>query len=265
MAANITIINMKKSFIQILISFFAIYGAAAHAQASRLDDVLKSGKLRICMTGDYRPFTYQRADGTFEGMDVDLGMSLAKALGVDAQFVKTSWPNLMGDFIEKCDIAMGGVSITLERLKKAGFAESHMLDGKSAIARCADTAKFQTLDAMDQPTTRAIVNPGGTNERYAKANFKRAKLTVHPDNVSIFEQIVQGKADIMVTDSSETLWQSKQHPELCAINPDKPLQFAEKAYMLPRGDIPFKAWVDAWMHMQKETGAYQQVFNKWLK
>jgi len=160
---------------------------------------------------------------------------------------------------------MGGVSITLERLKKAGFAESHMLDGKSAIARCVDAAKFQTLEAIDQPTTRAIVNPGGTNERFARANFKQAKLIVYNDNVSIFEQIVQGKADIMITVSSETLWQSKQHPELCAIHPDQPLQFSEKAFMLPRGDVPFKAWVDAWMHMQKETGAYQQVLRKWLK
>ncbi|MES2069743.1 MAG: transporter substrate-binding domain-containing protein [Pseudomonadota bacterium] len=238
---------------------------AAHAQTSRLDEVLKSGKLRICMTGDYKPFTYQRADGNFEGMDVDLGLSLAKALGVEAQFIKTTWPRLMSDFLEKCDIAMGGVSITLDRLKTAGFAESHMLDGKSAIARCSDASKFQSLAAIDQPTTRAIVNPGGTNERFARANFKQAKLIVHNDNVTIFEQIVQGKADIMVTDSSETLWQSKQHPELCAVNPDKPLQFAEKAYMLPRADPAFKAWVDAWLHMQKETGSYQQVFNKWLK
>ncbi|WP_394779356.1 transporter substrate-binding domain-containing protein [Undibacterium sp.] len=256
---------MKKRLIRIFILLTVLSTWAAHAQTSRLDAVIQSGSLRVCMTGDYRPFTYQRGDGSFEGMDVDLAMSLAKAMGVQAQFIKTTWGGLMDDFLAKCDIVMGGVSITLERLKKAGFAQSHMLDGKSAIARCADAAKFQNLAAIDQPGVRAIVNPGGTNERFARANFKQATVIPHPDNVSIFEQIVQGKADIMVTDSSETLWQSKQHPELCAINPDKPLQFAEKAIMLPRADVAFKAWVDAWMHMQKETGAYQQVFDKWLK
>ncbi|MFZ6645388.1 transporter substrate-binding domain-containing protein [Undibacterium sp. TJN25] len=256
---------MKNRLIRIFILLTAFSCVMAHAQTSRLDEVLQSGKLRVCMTGDYRPFTYQRPDGTFEGMDVDLALSLAKAMGVQAQFVKTSWTGLMNDFLEKCDIAMGGVSITLERLKKAGFAQSHMLDGKSPIARCTDASKFQSLAAMDRPGVRAIVNPGGTNERFARASFKQATVILHPDNVSIFEQIVQGKADIMVTDSSETLWQSKQHPELCAINPDKPLQFAEKAIMLPRGDVAFKAWIDAWMHIQKETGAYQLLFNRWLK
>lgn len=237
---------------------------AAHADTSRLDDILKSGKLRVCTTGDYKPFTYQKADGAFEGMDIDLAQSLAKALGVEAQFVKATWPTLMNDFLDKCDVAMGGVSVTLERQKKAAFSVAHMVDGKSPIARCADAKKFQTLDAIDQTSTRAIVNPGGTNERFARANLKQAKLTVHNDNVTIFDQIVKGDADIMITDASETLWQAKQHPELCAINPDKPLQFAEKAYMLPRGDVSFKAWVDTWLHLQKSTGEYQRVLNKWL-
>lgn len=250
--------------------FFAMAAAAlavfsAQADNSRLDDILKSGKLRVCSTGDYQPFTFQKPDASFEGMDIDLARALATALGVEPLFVKTSWPTLMDDFLERCDIAMGGISITLERQRKAAFSTAHMVDGKTPIARCADARKFATLDAIDQPSTRVIVNPGGTNERFARANLKRAKLTLYNDNLTIFEQIVKGDADLMITDASETLWQSKQHPELCPINPDKPLQFAEKAYLLPRGDVTFKAWVDTWMHLQKMNGEYERVLSKWLK
>lgn len=240
-------------------------GWSAHAaDASRLDDVIRSGRLRVCMTGDYKPFTFYRTDNTFEGMDVDLAQSLAMSLGGQVQFVKTTWSTLMQDFLAKCDIAMGGVSISLDRQKNASFAMSHMPDGKAAIARCADVSQFQSLAMIDQPSTRAIFNPGGTNERFARSHFKQAQLILHPDNVTIFQQIIDGKADIMVTDASETLWQAKQHPQLCSVNPDKPLQFSEKAFMLPRGDVAFKEYVDAWMHMLKETGDYDRIFNKWL-
>jgi cyclohexadienyl dehydratase len=245
-----------------MLAFFL--SVPAHADASRLDDIQKSGSLRVCTTGDYRPFTYQNPDGSFEGMDIDMAKSLAKALGVEAHFVKSTWPTLMSDFTEKCDIAMGGVSVTLERQKKAYFSNSHMVDGKAPIVRCADLARFQTLEAIDQPGTRAIVNPGGTNERFARAHLKHAKLTVYKDNVTIFDQIVRGDADVMFTDASETRWQSKQHPELCPVNPDKPLQYAEKAYMLPRGDMTFKAFVDTWLHLQQKTGEYQEIYAKWL-
>ncbi|MGN6702916.1 MAG: transporter substrate-binding domain-containing protein, partial [Burkholderiaceae bacterium] len=148
--------------------------------------------------------------------------------------------------------------------KKAFFSQSHMVDGKTPIVRCADVQKFQTLEQIDRPSTRAIVNPGGTNEKFAKAHYKQAKLTVYPDNVTIFEQIVKGDADVMVTDASETLWQAKQHPELCSVHPDKPFQYAEKAYLLPRGDVSFKAFVDTWLHLQKATGEYGQIYAKWL-
>ncbi|MFL9924176.1 transporter substrate-binding domain-containing protein [Herbaspirillum lusitanum] len=237
---------------------------AVPASASRLDQVMQSGKLRVCMTGDYKPFTYYKPDQSFEGIDVDLAQSLAKSLGVEAQFVKTSWTTLTRDFIAQCDIAMGGVSITLERQKMVSFSVPHLVDGKAPIVRCADAAKFKNFDMIDQPGTRAIVNPGGTNERFARANYKKAQLILHPDNVTIFQQIVDGKADVMVTDSSETLWQAKLHHELCPVNPDQPLQFAEKAFMLPRGDVVFKDYVDAWMHLLKATGDYQRVFDKWL-
>lgn len=248
----------------LLVPLFLFHCLYAHAEASRLDDIQKAGKLRVCTTGDYKPFTFQKADGSFEGMDIDMAQSLGKALGVEVEFVKTSWPNLMKDFLEKCDIAMGGVSVTLERQKKAFFSASHLVDGKAPIVRCADVQKFQAWDAIDRPTTRAIVNPGGTNERFARAHYKQAKLTVYPDNVTIFEQIVKGNADVMVTDASETLWQSKQHPELCPVNPDKPLQYSEKAYLLPRGDVALKAFVDTWLHLQKATGEYDRVYARWL-
>lgn len=237
----------------------------ALADPSRLDAVLDNGKLRVCTTGDYPPFSHQTGDGSFEGIDIDFARSMGKALGVETQFVKTAWPTLMDDFSAHCDIAMGGISVTLERLKKAAFSEPHMIDGKAAIARCADVQKFQTLQTIDLPSTRAIVNPGGTNERFARAVLKQAQLTVHPDNVTIFQQLVDGKADVMLTDASETLWQAKLHRELCAIHPEQPFLYAEKAYLLPRGDVPFKAWVDTWMRLQKASGDYQRVMDKWLK
>ena len=246
---------------------FVLFGGCANAFAdtSRLDAIIDSGKLRVCTTGDYPPFSKQIADANFEGIDIDLALSLGKALGVETQFVKTTWKTLMDDFTAHCDIGMGGISVTLERLKKASFSEPHMVDGKSAIARCTDAQKYQTLQAIDQPATRAIVNPGGTNERFAHAVLKQAQLIVYPDNVTIFQQLVDGKADIMLTDASETLWQSRQHHELCAIHPEQPLLYAEKAFLLPRCDVAFKAWVDTWMRLQKANGDYQRVFDKWLK
>lgn len=233
---------------------------------SRLDDIVKSGTLRACATGDYKPYSFRRPDGQFEGIDVDLVASLAKSLGVKPVIVPTTWKALMDDFTAgKCDIAVGGISVTLDRAARAYYSKVVMIDGKSPIVRCADVAKYQTLADLNKPSTRAIANPGGTNERFARQYLPNATLTIYPDNVTIFQQIADGKADVMVTDSSETLLQHKLNPALCPVNPDKPLQFGEKAYLLPRGDDVFKHYVDQWLNLAQKTGEYQAVVDKWLK
>src|SRR6185295_8633056 len=97
----------------------AALASAAPAQESSLDAVMKAGTLRACTPGDYKPFSFQRADGAFEGLDVDLAQSLATAMGAKLELVKTSWANLLPDFAAgKCDVAIGGISVTTERQKR---------------------------------------------------------------------------------------------------------------------------------------------------
>jgi cyclohexadienyl dehydratase len=238
---------------------------AAAADDSRLDAVQKSGVLRVCTPGDYKPFSVVKADGGFEGLDVDLVQGMAKSLGVRAEIVKTSWPKLMDDFIEKCDIAVGGISVSTDRQKRAFFTVPYMVNGKAPITRCENVAKFQTVADIDKPGVTVVENPGGSNERFARANFKQAKIVIFEDNTRIFDEIIAGRADVMISESLETITQQKLRPALCAVNPDKPLQYGEMAYLLPRGDVVFKAWIDQWMHLAKSSGDYDRTLAAWTK
>ncbi len=149
--------------------------------ASSLDAVQKAGVLRICTPGDYKPFSFHKPDGAFEGIDIDLMASFTASLGVKPEYIKTSWSNLMPDMTAgKCDIAVGGISVTTERQKNAFFSAPYMVNGKTPIARCADVAKYQTVADIDKPATRVIFNPGGSNERFARANFKQAQMRLNP-------------------------------------------------------------------------------------
>jgi len=251
-----------------LILVCALQAPPAGAQApsgSRLDDVIKSGKLRVCTPGDYKPFSLARADGGYEGLDIDLVQSAAKALGVEVVMVKTAWPSLMKDFIEKCDVAVGGISVTTDRQKTAFFTTAYMVNGKAPITKCENVAKFQTVADIDKPGVTVIENPGGSNERFARANFKQAKIVIFQDNVTIFDEILKGNADVMISESVETIVQSKLRPGLCAVNPDKPLQYGEMAWLLPRGDVAMKEWMDTWFHLSKQSGEYAQTTARWLR
>ncbi len=258
---------MKRILCCVAAALVLAMSPAQAQQSSRLDEIIKRGALRVGMTGDYLPFSaFDSATGKFRGFDVDMAEALGKAMGVKVEYVKTAWPQLTKDFeADDFDVAMGGVSVTLDRQKKGFFSTPIMREGKTPIARCADSGKFETLAEIDRPGIRVIVNPGGTNERFARAHIKNAEIRVYGDNVGIFDEIAKGNADLMMTDASETRYQQKLHPGvLCAVHPERPFDFAEKAYWLQR-DEALKAFVDQWLHIAIEDGSFRRIYAAWFE
>ncbi|MGW5696063.1 transporter substrate-binding domain-containing protein [Streptomyces asiaticus] len=240
---------------------------APQQRGTLLDRVPERGVLRVCTTGDYRPFSHRDpTSGAYTGIDIKMAGDLAESLDAKPKYVPTTWATLVDDLAAgRCDVGMGGVSVTLARARKAAFSEPYLTDGKTPIVRCADKDKYRTLEEIDQSGVRVVVNPGGTNEQFARAHIKQATLTVHPDNTTIFDEIIAGRADVMMTDASETRYQSAIHPELCAVHPDEPFSFSEKAYVLPRGDAQFKEYVDQWVHLATHDGTYKKYEDEWMK
>jgi cyclohexadienyl dehydratase len=232
-------------------------------QASRADEpitlqsIRAHGVLRVGTTGDYKPFTFLQPDGSYTGADIVMSTRLAQALGVKVAFVHTTWPTLTQDFADgRFDIAV--VTVQPDRAKLGPFSISHFIDGKRPIARCADRDKFTSVAAIDQPDVRVITNPGASNEAFARQHFSHAKLTVFPDNARIFDEIVAGRADVMVTDGIEVDQQAILHPELCAAAVPAPFTRLEKAYWL-HDDPAMLAAVNQFLSQEINSGAWNRV------
>ena len=170
------------------------------------DAIKDSGRLTVCTTGDYPPFTEQAGgSGEFTGIDVDIARDLAQTLGVEVEWVKTSWKTLMDDYLAGCDIAVGGISMNPERAEQVFFTAPTLEDGKTPIARCEDVEKYRSVEDINKPGVISIFPEGGTNEKFAREHYPEGELKTH-DNLTIFDEIVAGRADVMTTDRSEVLF-----------------------------------------------------------
>lgn len=238
--------------------------ATADPGPSRLLTVAQTGVLRVCTTGDYPPYTLRAADGSYQGVDITLATDLAATLHAVPQWIPTTWAALADDFVAHCDLAVGGISDTAERRRVADFSVPIATDGKTPVTRRGDGDAFSTIADINKPGVRVIVNPGGTNEKFARANFPDAQLIVWPDNLTIYDQLEQGNADVFVTDSVEGRYRRLTHPDLQVLHPDRPFDSATKAYLLPRGDLAFNAVVDAWLQTQISTGRSAQLLDNWI-
>lgn len=224
-----------------------------------------SVELRICTTGDYKPLTYRDpATGQYSGIDIDMAGDLASQLGRQPVFVATSWPKLMADMTAgRCDIAMGGISVTPERAEVADFTQSYLTNGKTPLVARENADKFDSVDQINQPDVRVIENSGGTNERFARTNLPNATLTIWPDNTTIFDQLRIGAADVMITDAIEAEYQASQHPDLVAVHPDRPFTSDSKAYLLPNNS-PLLGQVDEWLSRALNNGTFAGCYQRWV-
>jgi chorismate mutase-like protein len=173
------------------------------------------GVLRVGLPGDYAPYALNDADGP-RGVDVSLAREIAASLGLGIEFVPTSWGSLMADArAGRFDIAAGGISITAQRNREQRFTRAYLRDHKAPLVRCGDESRFDSLREINSPSVRVVVNPGGTNERFARREFPAAELTVHPGNRTVAEEILRGREDVFVTDEVEGRLLSSLHGSLC--------------------------------------------------
>jgi cyclohexadienyl dehydratase len=158
----------------------------------------------------------------------------------------------------------GGISITLNRAKQAIYSAPYLRDGKAAIVRCADASKFPTLEDIDRPGVRVVVKPGGTNAEFDKDHLHHAQIVTYPDNNTIFEQLANNAADVMITDASEIRWEANQNPQLCSQSLDHPFTFEQKGYLVPRPATDLQQRINQWLNIAQNDGTYAALSRKYL-
>ncbi len=268
------IVNSRRLLALLVAAVFAVllFGQAVSAQdasatESRLDTVLKRGYILVGTTGDYKPFSfYDKAVNDYVGYDIDAARMLGEALGVKVVFVRTTWPTLMQDLLDdKFDIAMSGITRTFARQKQAHFSHGYFPFGKSPLIRTEDKDKYTSLAAIDQPGVKIGVNPGGTNEKFVKANITKATIIVHPKNAEIPGMVAAGKVDVMITDSPEAIRYAKDDSRLYAALLDNTFTKNQFGIMMQRNDPVFANFINIWMEEMKLQGQFDKLYDKWMK
>ena len=236
--------------------------------AGHLEDIAARGTIRIGTTGDYIPMSYRNPQtGAYEGIDAELSQLIADSLGVKIEYVPTSWPTLTADTLAgKFDIALCGISRNYARAKTMAMSDAYGEGafGKTILCRKSDAKKYQSLADIDKPEVRVMINPGGTNEKFAHANLKKAKLIVHQENADIPRQVAEGNADIMITETVEAARYIELNDKLAAPLMRAPFTRHSCGILMQKGDQEFLNYINFVLAELKMDGTLEKLEKKYL-
>jgi polar amino acid transport system substrate-binding protein len=218
----------------------------------------KSGTLRVGVALII-PWAMHDKDGELIGFEIDVAKKLARDLGVKPEFHPTPFRELVPDLVAgKFDIIVSGLSITAERALRIDFSNPYNETEVKLLASAkSPAAGATTLDAFNKDSIKVGVLEGSTAEDMAGVVLTNAQIIDYTDSGAAFNDLVDGKLDAAVADSPRPEIVAQLFPDKVKCLCDQPLSTYPAAFAVPRGDVEFVNYLNAWIA--------SRTSNKWLE
>jgi polar amino acid transport system substrate-binding protein len=192
----------------------------AHAQAatsSKLQEVLKRGKLVVGTGTTNPPWHFEDESGNLTGMDIDMARLFAKGLFDDpnkVEFVREAAdgriPNLVTN---KIDIVAQFMTITPGRARQVEFTTPYYREGVGLMVL--KNGKYQTyedLKAAGANATIAWLQNVGVEE-YTRMVLPDIKILQVESIDATFQAMNAHRADVTASDESTIRWLTTKFPD----------------------------------------------------
>ncbi|RIX49481.1 MAG: amino acid ABC transporter substrate-binding protein [Rhodocyclales bacterium GT-UBC] len=227
----------------------------ALAEGSRLERVIATGEVRVCIWPDYYGISYRNPKTQqLSGIDVDMAEALARDLGVRLQFVDSSFARLIDDINDnRCDIAMFAIGITAARVDKLRFTRPHLISDIYAITSKSNR-RIKSWDDIDKPGVVVAVAKGTLHEPIMREKLRQATLLVTATTQGREQEVESGRADVFMTDFpfSRRMLETTDWARLVA--PTSTFHPTPYAYAMQQGDDRWYARIERFMSDAKRNG-----------
>ena len=180
------------------------------AKARSLDEIKKSGKIKIGVFSDKNPFGYVDSNGEVQGYDVEFAKRIGKDLLGDEKAVEFVYVEAASrvEYLKsaKVDIILANFTVTDERSEQVDFALPYMKVALGIVSP--DNALITDINQLKDK--KLIVVKGTTAETYFSKNYPDINLVKYDEYQEAYDALIDNRGDAFATDNTEALaWSNK--------------------------------------------------------
>lgn len=201
-------LSIKKLIAALIVGLTAL-SAYAKTKYRTVEQIKKSGVIRIAVFSDKKPFGYVDEYGKYQGYDVYFAERLAKDLSVKVKYVPVEAAARV-EVLEtgKVDIVLANFTVTPARAEKVDFALPYM---KCALGVVSNEKDLITSPEQLEGKT-LIVSKGTTAETFFTENYPKVNLLKFDQYSEAYNALLDGRGAGLSTDNTEVLAWAIENP-----------------------------------------------------
>ncbi|MGD2038923.1 MAG: transporter substrate-binding domain-containing protein, partial [Desulfobacterales bacterium] len=246
---------------------------------STLEGILRRGELRIGLEVGYMPFEMidkrsglrqkEIRHGGFRrkgrqlsliGFDIDIGIEMAKALGVKPVFVDTLWPSIIPALkFGRFDIIFGGMSVTEGRKKLVDFADPLMTVGQTVLLNAKHKTAVKSYKDLNDSKFVVVSKPGTTGEEAVQRLIPNATYETADTEIEGAARVLKGTADAFVYDFPFNAVFYAMHDSDQLIFLDEPFTTEPIAWAIRKNDPDFMKFLNDFLAQIRADGRFDKI------
>ena len=262
----------------------ALAAEVEFSKGSALEGIMRSGELHIGLEVGYMPFEMidnrsglrqkeirhggLRRKGrqlSMMGFDIDVGIEMAKALGVKPVFVDTLWTSIIPNLnLGRFDIIFGGMSVTEGRKKLVDFSEPFMTVGQTVLLNAKHKDDVQSYKDLNDSKYIVVSKPGTTGEEAVKGLIPKATYQTADTEIEGALMVLKGTADAFVYDFPFNAVFITMNPSNELIFLEKPFTEEPIAWAIRKNDPDFMNFLNEFLGRIKADGRFDKIYQKWF-
>lgn len=230
---------------------------------SVIETVKRRGVIKIGLSL-FMPWSMRDRNGELIGFEIDVGRKLAEDMGVDVEFVPTSWDGIIPALVTgKFDTIISGLSITPQRNLTVNFTDPYAYSGSTLLANSQLTEGF-SLEDFDSPDVTIAARRASTSAVAAASHFPRAELLLFDDDGATVQEVLNGSAHATMNKEPTPSRELRRYPDTLHIPFDIVFDQTGEAFAVRKGDPDALNFFNHWIANHWRSGWLQERQDYWF-
>jgi polar amino acid transport system substrate-binding protein len=228
-------------------------------------ELVKKDELTVCTHLPYKPFQYRDKSGEVVGFDVDLIGLLSKDMGVKQTVVDVDWTQVTSGAAfkaDKCDLGMGGMTITPEREKSILISDPYFDATQALLVKKGGAADLAALKGKKVGVQSDTTGADFGNKNAEKYGYE---VITFDDSSLEFNAVKAGTVDAAINDNGVLYDFAKANPETeVTAEFDTNEQYGFAGLRDDANATKLMDKLNAAIAEAKDNGEYDKIYKKWF-